>query len=104
MVIPNADSLEDMLGLGGESENDFFVSFDARAKAAVGTGEQLDTDYYIELPSPGADAPLKGYPGEITFVEYLRLSFHWGGFPGWKDQAHPPAREIAALTDGLLPL
>ncbi len=104
MVTPTADSLEDMLGLGGESENDLFISFDAWAKSAIGTNQQLDSDYYIELPNLAADGVLKGYREEITFVEYLRLSFRWGGFPGWKDQAQRPERELAALTDHLLPL
>ncbi len=104
MVIPNADSLEDMLGLGGESENDLFISYDASDKAAVGTDEQLDSDYWMDVPNLAADGLLKGYPHEITFVEYLRLSFRWGGFPGWKDQAHRPERELSVLTEGLLPL
>jgi hypothetical protein len=104
MVIPNADSLDDMLGLGGESENDLFISFDDWAKSAVGTNQQLDSDYSMEVPNLAADGLLKGYRQEITFVEYLRLSFRWGGFPGWKDQAQRPERELAALTDHLLPL
>ncbi len=104
MVIPNADSIEDMMGLAGDKETDLFISHDARDKAAVGMNELLDSAYWMEAPNPAADGWLKGYQNEITFVDYLRLSFRWGGFPGWKDQTKRPEGDIAALTDGLLPL
>lgn len=58
--------------------------------------------YGIALPSPGVDAILLEEGHETTFVEYLRLCFRWGGFPGL-EQARPGHRwPIAELTSGLL--
>ncbi len=61
--------------------------------------------YEIVLPNAAADAPVRYAPyGEIMFVEYLRLAFQWGGFPGFSNYPDYPQEEIAFLTDGLLPL
>ncbi len=40
--------------------------------------------YGVELPCNAVDAPLVEEWHEVTFVEYLRICFHWGGFPGWE--------------------
>ena len=39
-----------------------------------------------------------------SFMSYLRLSFDWGGFPGWRKHPLRPVRELKFLADGLLPL
>jgi len=59
--------------------------------------------YDIEVPCTGADAPLLGERHETTFVNYLRISLRWAGFPGWERVAVRRERDIATLTAGLLP-
>ena len=76
---------------------------EAKSRLAV-ANEQLDYGYAITLPNPAADAPLKGERHGVTFVEYLRIVFRWGGFPGWEQQAKRPEGELKFLTDGLLPI
>jgi hypothetical protein len=60
--------------------------------------------YEIEVPDLGADGELlnTAYGDKLFFVEYLRLCFRWGGFPGWKHAvgARPP--EIEQLRQGLV--
>ncbi|MGZ3715369.1 MAG: hypothetical protein ACXVA4_08120, partial [Ktedonobacterales bacterium] len=61
--------------------------------------------YTIELPGVGADALLVGEWHHTTFVNYLRICFRWGGFPGWERfQGEVPADTIRLLTTGLRPL
>jgi hypothetical protein len=66
--------------------------------------------YWIDLPNAGADAPLEGW-SELTtdsektyFVAYLRLSFRFGGFPGFAHRASLRKRDRARLTRDLFPL
>jgi len=67
--------------------------------------DELPEDLYsIQLPNAAADAPLEGEVHKISFVEYLRLSFQRGGFPGWENYEHRPEKELASLREGLLPL
>lgn len=61
--------------------------------------------YEIELPNTAPDAILHHIEWQqMTFVEYLRLSFEWGGFPGLQDYAHRDEKLLASLKEGLLPL
>lgn len=59
--------------------------------------------YYISLPDARADFPFDDWH-KTTFVNYLRITFQWGGFPGWQRSRNPPREIIAELTDGLLPI
>lgn len=59
--------------------------------------------YYITLPDPSADFRFDDWH-KTTFVNYLRLTFQWGGFPGWERSRNPPRKQIAELAEGLLPL
>jgi hypothetical protein len=72
------------------------VSPDAICKAH-GTGGS----YQVTLPSVGIDALLENERHELPFVDYLRLSFRWGGFPGFENAGQKP-KEIEFLNDGLL--
>lgn len=54
------------------------ISPDDYHKAGVSGGPP----YQIKLPNVCADGPLHGESHATTFVEYLRLSFAAGGFPG----------------------
>lgn len=61
--------------------------------------------YDIELPNAGADVILQNTEWrEMTFVEYLRLSFEWAGFPGLQDYDHIDKTLVNSLKQGLLPL
>jgi hypothetical protein len=33
-----------------------------------------------------------------------RKVFQWGGFPGWERSKNPPSKDLAELSEGLLPL
>jgi hypothetical protein len=59
--------------------------------------------YAFRLPCYKADAIVEEEPNGLYFVEYLRLCFRYGGFPGF--EAAPemiPEREMRILTEGLL--
>jgi hypothetical protein len=60
--------------------------------------------YTIVLPEPGIDARLQNEWHRTTFVNYLRICFRWGGFPGLERVACPPADDLAFLTRDLLPI
>ncbi len=58
---------------------------------------------YLTLPDTRADFVFDDWH-HTTFVNYLRLTFQWGGFPGWQRSQQPPRKELAELSEGLLPL
>lgn len=60
--------------------------------------------YQVVLPQSSADTHLSGEWHDTTFVNYLRICFRWGGLPGLQLSPHPPLRDLAHLTEGLLPL
>ena len=67
------------------------------------TKEQISgSGYYIWLPNGNADAIFEGERHETSFVDYLRICFQWGGFPGFDGVEHAPVKDIAFLTEGLL--
>jgi len=76
------------------------VSPDEFVKAEISTG----ASYEILVPNPAVDAPLKNEWHETTFLNYLRISFKWGGFPGFEryPEQSRPNEAIAYLTEGLL--
>lgn len=39
--------------------------------------------YYLPLQSAQVDIPLLHEPHETTWIRYIRLTFDWGGFPGF---------------------
>ena len=57
--------------------------------------------YEMAIPDLRADGELLNERHQLFFVDYLRLSFEFGGFPGYDGAAHVP-HEIAALKAGLL--
>jgi hypothetical protein len=72
-----------------------------RLQKAGGEGNR---PYQIQLPAAGADAPLVAEGQAMTFVDYVRGCFRWGGFPGLAGVADPPRAQLAYLTRNLLPL
>lgn len=60
--------------------------------------------YAIGVPNAAADAPLMYEWHHTTFVNYLRLCFRWGGFPGFERYQERPTEMLDYLAEGLLPL
>jgi hypothetical protein len=67
-------------------------------------GEPGGGYYSILLPNMGADARVEYEWHHTMFVDYLRTCFHWGGFPGLECKRRRPEKELAFLTQDLLPL
>jgi hypothetical protein len=81
MVFPVAESVEGGLVL---------IAPDALHKADVGGGEP----YGVAVPDFRADAKVLNEPRNLLFVDYLRLCFRWGGFPGWESDTDHAPREL----------
>ena len=80
------------------------ISMSAADKALRALDEEAEGGYHFTIPNGAADAVLESEPHNLTFVEYLRLSFQWGGFPGWEKYQNRPENELALLREGLLPI
>ncbi len=59
--------------------------------------------YNIALPCKALDAPFLNEPHHTTFVNYLRICFRWGGFPGLEKDTQITPDKLALLTKDLLP-
>ena len=57
--------------------------------------------YEMAIPDLRADGELLNERHQLFFVDYLRLCFRFGGFPGYDGAAEVP-QEISALKAGLL--
>lgn len=86
-IIHNFDEWEDQKT---EAEPDWIEPFqidlspDYLHKADISGG----VPYGIELPFWGADPLFVGEKHKLPFVDYLRLSFRWAGFPRLEDHAN----------------
>jgi len=56
--------------------------------------------YEMAIPDPRADGELLNERHGLFFVDYLRLCFRFGGFPGYEGQTSVPT-ELATLSAGL---
>jgi hypothetical protein len=75
------------------------ISADDYHKADVSGGPE----YRILVGEPSMDGRLIHERHGILFIDYLRLSFAWGGFPGFdRLEARPPMALIEELRRGLL--
>jgi len=59
--------------------------------------------YSIILPCKAFDAPLLLERHHTTFINYLRLCFRWGGFPGLELDNQLKPSELASLIKDLQP-
>jgi len=57
--------------------------------------------YSMRLPAVGIDALFENEPHRLYFVDYLRRTLQWGGFPGFESAGQKP-KEIQFLTQELL--
>jgi hypothetical protein len=94
-VVRAWDDSPPKIGIGGQP----FVA--EIAPDAVSKARGSCQSYSITLPAIGMDALLENERHGLTFVDYLRLALHWGGFPGFESADQRP-NEIEFLTQGLL--
>jgi hypothetical protein len=91
-------SAEDALDAsGGEDSDAVLISPDDLHKAGQSGGDV----YEIQVPENRADGQLLNERHNLLFVDYLRLAFRFGGFPGFDGVEKPPV-EIGILRHGLL--
>ncbi len=60
--------------------------------------------YTIFVPNPAIDGVLKYESHQTTFVNYLRICFTHGGFPGIHRDAGDISEIMVHLSEGLLPI
>jgi hypothetical protein len=62
--------------------------------------------YSMRVPNRCADGifAVAGLRKGPSFINYLRNTFRWGGFPGWEGTKVCPKKTIAQLANGLLPI
>jgi hypothetical protein len=58
--------------------------------------------YQVAVPDLGADGKLLNERHRLFFVDYLRLCFRFGGFPGYEGIDRGIPTEIATLSEGLV--
>jgi hypothetical protein len=80
-----------------EGDGTLILAPDDLHKSNVSGGDP----YEIGVPDAAADARVLNERHNLLFVDYLRLCFRFGGFPGYDGQADVPL-EIGHLRDGLL--
>jgi hypothetical protein len=72
---------------------------------SVKAGSSAEGDHYvITLPGATLDAVVENEPHALNFVDYLRLVFEWGGFPGFADIPGKAPALIYRLKERLLPI
>ena len=82
---------------GEEAPSAITIAPDDLHKADISGG----APYEITIPDESADGELVNERHELYFVDYLRLCFRFGGFPGYDGLTTVPA-EIEILGQGLL--
>jgi hypothetical protein len=103
------DAYEDAVANGYELEEPFAYYLEIAPDRAHKSNYSGGGNTSIKLPQNTFDGilvPEDRWNG-IWFVEYLRMCFQWGGFPGLRhdpDAAQAASAELAYLTKDLLPL
>jgi len=82
----------------GQKERWILIAPDALHKANTSGGDP----YVVEVPNAAADGVLNFERHHGYFVEYLRLVFRFGGFPGYEGIEYPPP-ELTELRADLRP-
>jgi len=88
---------EAVSGMEDEGDGALILAADDLHKSNVSGGDP----YEIGIPDAAADARVLNERHDLLFVDYLRLCFRFGGFPGYEGQTDVPP-EIDRLRDGLL--
>ena len=93
VVIGVEEALSDL----EDEEGVLILAPDDLHKSNVSGGEP----YEIGVPDPAADARVLNERHDLLFVDYLRLCFRFGGFPGYEGRTDLPP-EIDRLREGLV--
>jgi hypothetical protein len=96
VVFPIEAALETAAYFSDQERKWILIAPDALMKAETSGGDP----YQVEVPNAAADAMLRFECHRLHFVEYLRLAFRFGGFPGYEGIEYPPA-ELAELRADL---
>jgi hypothetical protein len=83
---------------GDGAPNAITIAHDDLHKANVSGGDP----YEVAMPDLRADGELLNERHHLFFVDYLRLCFKFGGFPGYDAMGTIPA-ELERLSAGLMP-
>jgi hypothetical protein len=88
----------------GDYEGELYV--DLAPDDVFKTGGGGCGPYGMRVPDARADGifTVVGIRKGPTFVNYLRKTFEWGGFPGWEGRRGCPRKTIAQLAEGLISL
>ena len=81
----------------GETPSAITIAPDDLHKADTSGGDP----YEMAIPDPRADGELLNERHDLFFVDYLRLCFRFGGFPGYDGSERVPP-EIATLSAALV--
>jgi hypothetical protein len=109
LVIVCMTSADELDYLSAEEEGPFVPTFDLAPDACHKSNYSGGSPTGVQIPNAAFDAPLISDDqwNGMYLVEYLRLCFQWGGFPGLKDDPKAQAQaqaELALLTKDLLPI
>jgi hypothetical protein len=98
LMVSPITSLVEELKLSQKAPSTLPLFADKYFKAGCSGGPPIEFD----CSGVQADPVLHNEPHQLDFVNYLRRSFSWGGFPGWSEYPNRPDAEIRYLTQGLL--
>jgi uncharacterized protein DUF6745 len=96
VVLPIEAAIETARDFDDAEEKWVLIAADGLMKANTSGGDP----YQIEVPNASADGVLRFECHDLNFVEYLRLVFRWGGFPGYEGMEFPPS-QLAELSADL---
>ncbi len=77
-----------------------WIAPDAAHKANISGGDA----YKVSIEEPAIDTVLRGEPHNVNFVDYLRIAFKWGGFPGVEHIPEFPKSFLKDMRKDLLPI
>ena len=99
-TLNEVETAEPFVGDDGLVRFEVSMSPDYYQKDATSGG----SPYCFALPDPAADTKIFYEPHDTTFVEYLRIVFAWGGFPGFERLEKQLPESLNYLREGMIPL
>jgi len=88
---------------GSQERPPFQMPISPPASVKAGTTTE-GAQYVVTLPNAALDAVVENEPHGLNFVDYLRLAFEWGGFPGYADMPGKAPPLIHRLKERSLPI
>lgn len=77
------------------------IRFPVAPDSCIKYGESGGGEYTLDMPSLAADGRLRLERHDTTFVNYLRICFRWGGFPGLELAPSPRRPKISEMVSHL---